>query len=357
MKISTVRRRILLSGALLVTTGILAAGCSAPAAPPVAVVDPGQERLDQAKKEGSIVWYSGFNEDTSNKFADGFKAETGIDVDVVRLGGEELFSRVESEASVGAGGADVVTTGDAAHFVQFEADGLLTKFSSLYDKDIDAQFKDPNGYYYVPYMLRFGIGYNTNVVKGSDIPKTWADLVKTGKWDNQLVTSNPAFSVGAAAVPYFWDQKLKSGYIDQVAALHPQVFQAVADALAPVETGEKAISLTAPYYLIRNAQADGSPVDTVFASDGVPVTLAGTGILKSAEHPNAAAAFTDYLMSPEGQQVFADDNRDVGNANVTYGKGYIPLSDIQDLIYVIDPSDFAKDIDRIRAEFTEKFGV
>jgi iron(III) transport system substrate-binding protein len=113
----------------------------------------------------------------------------------------------------------------------------------------------------------------------------------------------------------------------------------------------------APYYLIRNAQADGSPVDTVFASDGVPVTLAGTGILKSAAHPNAAAAFTDYLLSVEGQQVFADDNRDVGNKDVKYGAGYIPLSDIGDLVYIIDPVDFAGDIDRIRAEFTQKFGV
>jgi iron(III) transport system substrate-binding protein len=357
MKMPTARKRFYASASLLAITGVLLAGCAAPAAPPAEVADPGEERLALAQEEGSIVWYSGFAEDTSTEFAEGFEAETGIKVEVVRLGGEEVFSRVESEASVGATGADVVTTGDAAHFEQFKADDLLVKFTSLHDEEILPQFKDPDGYYYSPYMLRFGIGYNSDVVTGNDIPTSWADLVESDKWADQTVASNPAFSVGAAAVPYFWDQELEPGYIDKVAALKPMVFQSVADALAPVETGEKSISLMAPYYLIRNAQEAGSPVDTSFASDGVPVTLAGTGILKSAAHPNAAAAFTDYLLSVEGQQIFADDNRDVGNTDVTYHDGYIQLSEIEDLVYIIDPSDFAADIERIRAEFTEKFGV
>lgn len=356
MKMPTVRLW-LVPVAIAAVTSMFAAGCSGGDTPTAEVADPGDERLELAQSEGSIVWYSGFDEDTSNQLAQGFEDEAGITVEVVRLGGEEVYSRVQSEASVGAAGADVVTTGDAAHFEALEADGLLRKFTSLHDDEILPQFKDPEGYYYSPYMLRFGIGYNTDNVSGSAVPESWADLVASNQWAGQVVASNPAFSVGAAAVPYFWDQELETGYIDQIATLEPMVFQSVADALAPVEIGEKSISLMAPYYLIRNAQADGSPVDTVFASDGVPVTLAGTGILESAEHPNAAAAFTDYLMSADGQQIFADDNRDVGNTGVTYGEGYVPLSDIEDLVYIIDPSDFADDLERIRAEFTDKFGV
>jgi iron(III) transport system substrate-binding protein len=358
MKMPKIRARLTIGTVVLTATALLVAGCSGGSPTPDATVaDPGADRIRLAQEEGSIVWYSGFAEGTSNIMAQGFEAETGVKVEVVRLGGEEVYSRVMNEASVGAAGADVVTTGDAAHFEAFKQSDLLVKFTSVHDDEILPEFKDPDGYYYSPYMLRFGVGYNTDVVSGDAVPTSWAALAADDTWSGQIVTSNPAFSVGAAAVPYFWDQELAPGYIDKVAALRPQVFQSVADALAPVETGEKAISLTAPYYLIRNAIEDGSPVDTVFMTDGVPVTLAGTGILKSATHPNAAAAFTDYLMSAEGQQVFADDNRDVGNTGVTYGDGYVKLTEIENLIYVIDPTDFADDIERIRAEFTSKFGV
>ena len=358
MKMPQNRARLTVGATALTAIALLVAGCTSGTPQPEATVaDPGADRLALAKEEGSIVWYSGFAEGASNTLAEGFEEQTGITVEVVRLGGEEVYSRVMSEASVGASGADVVTTGDAAHFEGFKQSGLLVKFTSLHDSEILEQFKDPDGYYYSPYMLRFGVGFNTDKVSADQMPTSWAELAADSTWDNQVVTSNPAFSVGAAAVPFFWDEQLEDGYIDKVAALHPQVFQSVTDALAPVETGEKAISLVAPYYAVRNSMEKGSPVDTVFMTDGVPVTLAGTGILTSAEHPNAAAAFTDYLMSAEGQQLFADDNRDVGNADVTYHDGYVKLSEIEDLIYIIDPVAFADDIERIRNEFTAKFGV
>jgi iron(III) transport system substrate-binding protein len=353
---SSTGTKLSITAAVAVAAVALLTGCGGGSSPS-ALADPGEERVALAKKEGALTWYSGFDEKLSNKFAQGFKDETGIKVEVVRLGGEEVFNRVESEAQVSAVGADVATTGDAAHFVKLANDGLLRQFKSTHDADIDPKYKDPNGYYYSPYMLRFGIGYNTNQVKGSDVPQNWADVVGTTKWNGKMVASNPAFSVGAAAVPYFWDEKLGPDYIGQIAKAKPRVFQSVADALTPVEAGERSISLMAPYYIVKNAADAGSPVDIVFPKDGVPITLAGTGILKDAPHPNAAAAFTDYMMSKVGQQLFVDDNRDPASDQVTYPKGFVPLSEIQGQIFVIDPSKFSADIERIRREFTEKFGV
>ena len=313
-------------------------------------------QLELAQEEGRVVWYSGVESSLAERIAAGFEEKTGITVDAVRLGGEQILTRVLQESEVGANLADVVTTGNEAHFVAFKENDLLLEYESVHDEEYSETFKDADGQYYIPYVLRFGIAYNTDSIAPEDVPETWQDIADP-KWEGMTTTSHPAYSVGAATVPYYWSTLYGYEFFDEVAATEPQVFRSLHDVIGLVESGEAPIALLQAYFIVVNSAAEGNPVAIVFPEDGVPAVGAATAIMKEADNPNAAKEFQDYLLSQEGQQFIADDNRTAIRDDVEYGEDYIPVSEIEDLIKLIDPVAFEEELERVREEFTNRFGV
>ena len=55
------------------------------------------------------------------------------------------------------------------------------------------------------------------------------------------------------------------------------------------------------YNIIYPKERDGAPVKTFFPPEGVPIVPYGSGIPKTAQNPNAARLYMDWLLSEEGQ--------------------------------------------------------
>jgi iron(III) transport system substrate-binding protein len=53
-------------------------------------------------------------------------------------------------------------------------------------------------------------------------------------------------------------------------------------------------------------KAKGAPVEFVFPVEGVSAVSEPVAILKSTRNPEAAKAFVDFLLSPEGQKLALD---------------------------------------------------
>jgi iron(III) transport system substrate-binding protein len=339
--------------AVVAALALLVAACGGGGADP----QPAGEatRLERAQQEGRLVWYSGIESSVAEKIAAGFTEKTGIAVDSVRLGGEEILTRVLQESEVGVNLADVVWTGNEAHFVAFKQAGVLEQFTAQ-DDQLYADFKDPEGFYYIPYVLRFGIAYNTDVVPPAEVPRTWEDVADP-RWTGRTVTSHPGYSVGAAIVPYYWSTLYGYEFLDRIAATQPKIFQSLHDVIGLVESGEAPVALLMADFIAVNAANEGSPVAMVYPSDGVPATSAALGLMRNAPNPNAAAEFMDYALSAEAQQFIADDNRTAVREDVQYGDGYVPLSEIGDQLKIVDAVAFEAELERVRQEFTARFGV
>jgi iron(III) transport system substrate-binding protein len=80
------------------------------------------------------------------------------------------------------------------------------------------------------------------------------------------------------------------------------------------------------------------------------------GILKKAPHPNAAKALVDYLLSPEGQQVYVDGGvlSALNDPRLKYPSKYPHPSKLK--ILVADPNDVARMLPELREKFSELFG-
>ena len=151
-------------------------------------------RVDAAKKEGKVVWYTSLALTSAEKVAKLFEAAyPGIKVEVHRTGSQRILQRVMQELGAGIKTADVVHTSDAGHFVLLKSKQLLARHTPAGVEKFPAGFKDRDGYYYGLRATVNAIAYNTRVVTAADAPRTWKDLLDP-RWKGKLVTAHPGYS-------------------------------------------------------------------------------------------------------------------------------------------------------------------
>src|SRR4029434_6083760 len=108
--------------AFLAALGVLAAGSG-----PVPAQD---ARLEAAKKEGKVVWYTSLALPSAEKVAKLFEAAyPGIKVEVHRTGSQRILQRVMQELQANIKNVDVVHTSDAGHFVLREDKKLRARYT------------------------------------------------------------------------------------------------------------------------------------------------------------------------------------------------------------------------------------
>jgi iron(III) transport system substrate-binding protein len=85
-------------------------------------------RVEAAKKEGKVVWYTSLALPTAEKVAKLFEAAyPGIEVEVHRTGSQRILQRVMQEMQANLKLVDVIHTSDAGHFVLLKDKKLLMK--------------------------------------------------------------------------------------------------------------------------------------------------------------------------------------------------------------------------------------
>src|SRR5690242_2854941 len=191
MRKQITRRNLLRSSTAFVASAAFAT--RAGAAPPAEPVTPAL--IDAATKEGKVVYYTSIDLTVAERIAKSFEAKyPGIAVRVERTGAERVFQRIGQEYAARIHAVDVVNSSDAAHFIVWKRDGLLApyvpedvaQYYAADHKDADGMFAN----------FRAGlsvIGYNTNLVKAEEAPKSFADLLEP-KWTGKMVKAHPGYS-------------------------------------------------------------------------------------------------------------------------------------------------------------------
>src|SRR6266545_7373306 len=87
-------------------------------------------RLDAAKREGKVVWYTSLALTSSEKVAKLFEAAyPGVKVEVHRTGSHRILQRLMQELGANIKNADVIHTSDAGHYVLLKEKKLLLKYT------------------------------------------------------------------------------------------------------------------------------------------------------------------------------------------------------------------------------------
>jgi iron(III) transport system substrate-binding protein len=126
------------------------------------------------------------------------------------------------------------------------------------------------------------------------------DLTKSEYGDGQIAQVIAQSGGTTWTRVMFERQVLGEDYWARQAATKPKLYPSGAPCSDALVRGEFSIAPLV-YNIVYPKQRDGAPIKTFFPPEGVPIVPYGSGIPKTAQNPNAARLYMDWLLSEEGQ--------------------------------------------------------
>src|SRR5262245_4546650 len=137
--------------------------------------------IEAAKKEGQLTLWTSSDLRTAGRLVERFEQKYPfLKVKIFRTGTGALHNKIITEALAGQQNWDVMNS------QMFTRDLIKRKLLARYkspeaEKLLDANFRDEAGYWAAIYAVPFVLGYNTNLVKPPEVPKSYEDLL-SGRW-------------------------------------------------------------------------------------------------------------------------------------------------------------------------------
>ena len=192
---------------------------------------------------------------------------------------------------------DVVNSSDAAHFIAWKRDGMLAPYvPEDVAKYYPAEHKDAGrAVRQLPRRLSV-IGYNTNLVKAEDAPKSFADLLDP-KWAGKIVKAHPGYSGNVMTATFQIARDLGWEYLEKLAKQKIMQVQSSTDPPKKLALGERAVMADGNEYDALQLKENGQPVEIVYPAEGTPMTVGPNAIFKNAPNPNAARLLQSYMFT------------------------------------------------------------
>ena len=347
-------RRDVLAGSTAVAATMFASPLRAQA-PAAEAITP--QLIEAARKEGKVAFYTAMDLAFAEQLGKAFEIKfPGIAVRVERSGAERIFTRIGQEYSSNIHAVDVVNTADAAHCIVWKRNGWLQPYLPQdVAQHYDRHYYDPDALHVTTRILVSPIGYNTNLVKPQDAPKSFADLLDP-KWAGKMVKGHPAYSGTIMNATFQIARDLGWEYFEKLAKQRVMQVQSATDTPKRISLGERAIMVDGAGYLIIRYKEEGQPVDIIYPEEGTPVAAGPSAVFKAAPNPNAARLFQNWMHSRDAQQFLVDWARQYSPHKQTVEKpGIRKLGDIK--LMREDPEAIERGADEIKRRYTQIFKV
>lgn len=301
---------------------------------------------------GTLTLYTSQPNADAQATVDAFQAaHPDVEVEWFRDGTTRVMAKLRAEFEAGNAQPDVLLIADMVTMEGLEAEGRLMAYPEADISAYDPAIMDDEGHYFSTKLITTGIVYNT---AAEMIPESYLDLLKP-EAQGQIAMPSPLTS-GAATIHMAaltahpdlgWD--LYEGLADQGAI--PEggnggTYRAVAG-------GEKLYGFVVDFLPIRN-KLEGAPVEFVFPEEGVSAVTEPAAILSTAQNPDAAKAFIDFLLSPEGQQLAADQGYLPAHPAITPPEGFPARDEIK--LIEFDPAQALENDMENKQRFIDIFG-
>lgn len=268
--------------------------------------------VSTAKKEAKLTIYSfNYTGELGLAISRTFQEKYGISVDIITGRGAEFIERLKTEARMGQMMADM-SEGSSVNVMNMKDSGLtvaVPDLPTLKEKDVwvshplttDAEAHVIN---YFPTIWSPWV--NTRLVKPADEPKSFSDLLKP-EWKGKMGTHDP----NTSSSPYLYYVPLINQKVldwDYVRAIGKQEQRL---APGPVQVADLLNRSQVPLVAMNTDStmavfvAEGAPVKAISLREGEVNSLGGAVAIKGAPHPNAAKLFINWLLTSEGQTIYA----------------------------------------------------
>ena len=277
--------------------------------------------LESRAQEKVLNLYSARHYQTDEALYSDFTKQTGIKINRIEAGDEQLLQRLKAEATNSP--ADVLLLVDAARLWRAQIDGLFQAVDSkVLNERIPAQLRSNDGTWYGFSTRARVIVYDKTKVKPEDIDsyEELADPKNKGKVCTRSGSHPYNLSLIGSLVERLGEPKAEQWAKGMVSNMARPPRGGDTDQIKAVAAGECGVAIVNSYYWVRLMRSS-DPKDKEVVSkvgfiwpnqstSGTHVNISGGGVAKNAPNKANAVAFLEYLASPSAQTYFANGNNE-----------------------------------------------
>lgn len=294
---------------------------AAPATPPAAApaaTDEWQKVIDAAQKEGKLTLYvSAMSPATIQALTNGFKSKYGITTEWVQGSGPSNLEKIRNEQAAKAYTADVYQFGASIGWAAKEAKALVPWPDLPVLKEKGVWRTEPFSFDPKDRMMAVGLDesppggqasfVNTKLVTPDKEPKTWQDLLNP-QWQGKIIMMDPTVAGPSSDIFTHFRRAgiVTPDYFEKLAKQKPAFIRDYRGQIEAVSRGEYPIGFGSAFGIFAPPMVDaGAPLKPVFFKEGVLVSYWVMAFVANAPHPNAARLFTNFVLTKEGQTLWA----------------------------------------------------
>jgi iron(III) transport system substrate-binding protein len=261
---------------------------------------------------GALVIYSGRREPLIQPVLDAFKAKHPEIEIVLKSGDNSQLANALIEEK-GNPQADLFITTELFTVQTLYEEGVFENYVSPAAAAIPADYRQADGGWTGLTARARVIMYNTDLIKPEEAPQSIFDLADP-KWKGQIAAAgsgNGSVQAQVAVLRQLVGEEETEAWLQGLLDNEVTFLGGHTDVRKAVGAGEFKIGLVNHYYYYLQ-KAEGSPVGVVFPDQGegqigLVVNATAVGIVKGGKN-EAAKALVDFLLSEEGQKLFAELN-------------------------------------------------
>jgi len=313
---------------LILAVGLAACAPAAPqaASTPVAATEPATvtsapnlpeptatETPAPVEISGSLTIYSGRSEALIQPVLDAFQAKYPKVEILLKAGSNSAMANalIEEQANPQA---DVFITTEMFTAQSLAQKGIFQSYLPAGAEALPAEFVSAERAWVGLTRRARVIMYNADLVTPEELPTSIFDLTDP-KWKGQVAaagSTNGGMQAQVAAMRKLIGEEATAEWLKGLIANEVTFFGGHTDVRKAVGAGEFKLGLVNHYYY-HLQKAEGSNVGVIYPDQGegqigLFSNITAAAIVKGAKNLPAAQALLDFLVSPEGQKLFAEGN-------------------------------------------------
>lgn len=290
---------------------------------------------NEAEVSGDLILYSGRSEPLIQPVIDAFKAQyPNVNVLLKAGSNSELANAlIEEQANPQA---DVFITTELFTVQSLAAQGIFASYLPQGADQFPAEFLGADNLWTGLTKRVRVIIYNKDLVSESELPTSIFDLTDP-KWKGQIAaagSTNGSMQAQIAAMRQLIGEEQTEAWLNGLLDNEVTFFGGHTDVRKAVGAGEFKLGLVNHYYYHLQL-AEGSNVGIIYPDQGegqigLITNATAAAVVKGGKNPIAAQAFLNFLVSEEGERLFAEQNYEYPILPETPLKeGVAPLSDFR----------------------------
>ncbi|HET6312433.1 MAG TPA: extracellular solute-binding protein [Chloroflexia bacterium] len=263
--------------------------------------------------QGKLVLYTTRSESLIKPVVDAFQQKNpGVEVVLLTGSSGELSAKLLEEKANPQ--ADVFINTDTIAMSSLASQGVFEPNPSTAVELVPEEYRAEDATWVALTLRARVIMYNTNLVKAEDLPRSMFDLTDP-KWKSQVGaadSTNGSVQAQIVAMRELVGEERTAEFIKGLVANETRFFGGHTDVRKAVGAGELKLGLVNHYYY-QLSRAEGAPVGVVYPDQaqgemGLLVNSTNAGLVRGAPNLPAAHSFVEYLLTMEGQKIFAELN-------------------------------------------------